>query len=101
MTESVKKCYHTLWLPERFYEDHVERSLPSGEPVRYAGSRVLVKCTLEELREIQDDANYYSDMTKDDFGCNGEEYKESYRSLVQSAERTANCIEKYLKALGE
>ena len=33
--------------------------------------------------------------------CIRDRYKESYRSLVQSAERTANCIDKYLKALGE
>ncbi|MFZ2801483.1 MAG: hypothetical protein WAZ30_14780 [Syntrophorhabdus sp.] len=99
MTGGEGKCYHTILLPDMFYGDHKERDLPSGEIARYSGNRVLVECTLDELYEILNDAEYYASMTRDDLNSSGQEYREFYRPLILSARRTANRIKEYLKDL--
>jgi hypothetical protein len=77
----------TIWLPKTFYYDHRERDLPNGDVIEETSTRVLVKCTEDEIDEILDDAKYYAGKYGPDDISLG---------LKKSAERTVLAIKKHL-----
>lgn len=79
-----------IWLPPRFYQDHEDRDLPSGTVLRRTARKVLVRCSDEELAEIEDDAKYYADAN----GPDGE----GLEGLKRSAKATIEAIKKHRAA---
>jgi hypothetical protein len=83
---SADKVMHTeLWLPAKFWNDHADRELPSGELLCESGNRVRIRATDAELAEILNDAEYYADAAGPD------EY-EGRAALVRSAKATIRRI---------
>ena len=78
-----------ITLPARFWNDHAERGLPSGQYVRKQGTYVVVNVTKEELAEILSDAQYYGW----DVDC-------APHSLIRSARTTCEFIKDAYKRLG-
>jgi hypothetical protein len=76
---------HTVWLPERFYDDHVARDLPAGLEVDRRRSRVLVRADRSTLSEILDDARHQVFMAP--------ELGRGYLGLVSSARATVRVFE--------
>lgn len=80
---------HQLWIPRRFYEDHVERDLPAGRVISQDRSRVLVVCDDEALDDLESDARHYADhAVARDLGPD-------YAGLCTSARYAVQAIEKY------
>ena len=67
-----------------FYDDHVERELPSPHIVAIKGRRYLCEGTADEWRELLSDARYYSDVVGFDF--------EGMHSMARSARATVKAI---------
>lgn len=76
-------------LPRKFWKDHSSRDLPSGELLEVRKNTVVIEATLEELREILDDAKFYSDS---EYIIS--EMGRSYIGLVSSAKATVKAIQK-------
>ena len=79
---------HRLELPRRFFEDHEERELPSGEVAKRKSKTVVVDLNDEELDEVDSDARYYADSSYGDMDP-------EYWGLVLSARATTKKINAY------
>lgn len=77
-------------LPQRFYDDHRDRDLPSGAEVRRTKSHVNVDVTVGELAEIRSDAQHYVDI--------GHQLDREYLGLVSSARATLRAIDQQVEA---
>jgi hypothetical protein len=74
-------------IPSRFYYDHKNRDLPSGEAIKdYANGQTLIRATQSEITEILDDANFYIEIASD--------LEPEYFGLIQSAKATVRAINK-------
>jgi hypothetical protein len=62
MLQQNKKTYD-IWLPERFWTDHIERDLEGGEAIDCKKHLILVRATVTDLRELLSDATHYEDCT--------------------------------------
>jgi hypothetical protein len=57
-----------VWLPERFYDDHVGRGLPSGTELQRGSRGVLVQLDPESARDLRDDAALYVELGTAELG---------------------------------
>lgn len=84
------KGKHQITIPQRFYDDHVERDLPAGDEVCRNRSGVTVSVDDGELAELLDDAKYYA-------GKYGPE--NISMGLKSSARATVQRIRSYMQGL--
>lgn len=80
---------YNVWLPAKFWNDHADRELPAGVLIKTRGNRVQVNCTHDELAEILNDAEYYSDPA-------GPDDYEGRAAMVRSAKATVRAIKAVL-----
>jgi hypothetical protein len=74
-----------VWIPERFYDDHVSRDLPAGLEVERKRSKVRVRADRPTFSEILDDARHQVYMSA--------ELGREYLGLVSSARATVRALE--------
>ena len=80
----------TAVVPSRFYHDHRDRDLPSGEVIKeYANGKVKVVLNQEELSDLLSDAQYYSECA--------DQFDIAYQGLCKSAKATVKAIQLLLK----
>jgi hypothetical protein len=70
----------TMWLPARFYDDHVARDLPAGVEVDREGHKVQVRAERSAFSEMLGDARHLVFMAA--------ELGPAYLGLVASARAT-------------
>ena len=75
----------SIWLPERFYDDHASRDLPAGLEVDRERSKVQVQADRSTFAEILDDARHQVYMAP--------ELGREYLGLVSSARATVRVLE--------
>ncbi|MCH8325108.1 MAG: hypothetical protein IIB83_00865 [Bacteroidetes bacterium] len=71
-------------IPQMFYDDHVERELPSPCITAIKGRRYICEGSNDEWTELLSDARYYSDVIGFDF--------EGMHSMARSARATVKAI---------
>jgi hypothetical protein len=70
-----------VWVPVIFWDDHVARDLDSTSTIiKQSGNRYQILTTIEALRELESDADYYAFWMK--------EYERNGGSSVCSSART-------------
>lgn len=83
--KTQKASIKLVRLPNRFYDDHYDRSLPTPEEVRTTQRHVFVRVNDPALPHLLDDARYYAHPYGPD-NCS--------RGLIISAKATVQAIEK-------
>lgn len=81
---------HTITISALFWEDHLDRYLPSGRLIAMNKRTVTIAVNDEHLAEIRSDARYYADFT----GCD----RTDNRSVCDAAKRTVAAIRKQVTA---
>lgn len=77
----------TIKIPDRFYIDHMERSLPTPEDVGSFKNHVLIRTDDPALPELLNDAEHYAVMTE-----RRGRYDCMPRGIVASAAATVRAI---------
>ena len=77
-----------VWLPIIFWDDHVARDLDhTSTIIKTVGNRYQVLMTIEAIRELESDADYYAFWMK-------EYERDGGRSVCSSARATLKALEK-------
>jgi hypothetical protein len=77
-----------VWVPVVFWDDHVSRDLDhTSTIIKTVGNRYQVLMTIEAMRELESDADYYGFFMK-------EYERDGGRSVCSSARATLKALEK-------
>ena len=82
------KTAELIRIPQRFYDDHVDRDLEAPGIVRETKRHYFIDATSEHLEELLSDAEYYA-------RCFDFEVGTHLAALILSARATERAIENY------
>jgi len=83
-------------VPAIFASDHYDRELPSGELLEQGKAYYRFYCTIADLKEWLDDAEFYSDRSHWSDVCKDDP---SLLSICRSAERARKVLRETIKRI--
>ena len=90
------RTIYEVKIPAAFASDHYDRELPSGELLNRGKLHYTFHCTIDDLKEWLDDAEFYSDRSHWADVCKDDH---SLSSICRSAERAEKVLREAIKRI--